>query len=422
MPVSTHKPPAPANSVEEPRGSVWRPSAAMLTAITTWVLAIYFAVVLESPYWNDDLINRNLRATLRAAHTTLGAYIWGEISAFVGRDARFDPVLLGWTFSLFDVFDNRNSYKLIVGLVLVLALATVGLCVAKIASNWIPGAAFVLIVAGTLQVRPWSDGLVSFAGIIPLTAIFTFSALLVLLLKPGVRWTVFAGGLYLIALFSYEVVFLFSPVLVLIVFVRRRDWRPALAIAIPAAIALLLDFSFRVFGNPHPVPEYTLNWTPHLVLETFAKQMLAALPLSQWWLGHNAVPPIAGTLVLTSAIALGIPVFVGMSSLAGTLRTVAPRTLGLYALLGAWMWVTPAVLIGLTERWQTGIPWGEGYISVVFEYLGLALCLLALWLWLDGRLRRRFTPAYLRAWTMGSAFLVATLATVTMAGNLSVMP
>jgi hypothetical protein len=394
----------------------------MLTAISTWVLGIYFAVVLGSPYWNDDLINRSLRATLRATHTTLGAYIWGEIAAFVERDARFDPVLLGWTFSLFDIFDNRSSYKLIVGLVLVLALLAVGTSVAKIAGSWAPGAAFVMIAAGTLQVRPWSDGLVSFAGIVPLTTLFTFGALLILLLRPGVRWTVLAGALYLTALFSYEVVFLFAPVLILIVVVRRRDWRPALAIAIPAAIALLLDFSFRIFGNPHPVPEYTLNWTPHLVLVTFAKQMLAALPLSQWWLGHNTVPPVAGTLLLTSAIVLGMPVLFGIRSLAGTMHSIAPRTIGLYAVLGAWMWVTPAVLIGLTERWQTGIPWGEGYISVVFEYLGLALCLLSLWMWLDRRLRALLRPAHLQVWIIGSAVLLASLATVTMAGNLSVMP
>ncbi len=65
---------------------------------------------------------------------------------------------------------------------------------------------------------------------------------------------------------------------------------------------------------------------------------------------------------------------------------------------------------------------GEGYIPVVFEYVGLALCLLSLWMQLDRRLHTGLTPGSLRAWGIGSAVLVAALATLTMAGNLSVMP
>lgn len=404
------------------RSSERSPLTALHAAIVTWVMGVYFALVLESPYENDDLIDRTLRVTLREAHTSLGPYIWTQISAFAERDARFDPVLLGWTYSLFDGFDNRNSYKMIVGLVLVLALVAVAMCIARIAGSWIPGATFVLIVAGTLQVRPWSDGIDSFAGIIALTTALTFGALLVLLARTGVRWMVLAGVLYLLALFSYEVVSLFAPVLILIILVRRHDWRPALAIVIPAAVALSIPLSLHIFGSPHPVPEYTLNWRPHLVLETFTKQMLAALPLSQWWLGHVAVPPIAGTLILTSAIVLGIPVFVGMRSFAGNTQSVAQHSSSLLVTLGAWIWVTPALLVSLTERWQTGIPWGEGYIPVVFEYIGLALCLLSLWMRLDRRVRTGLAPGSLRAWGVGSAALVAALATLTMAGNLSVMP
>lgn len=395
-----------------------------MAAILTWVLGVYFALILESPYRNDDLIDRNIRTTLRELHMSLGAYIWsGHIVPFIERDARFDPVLWAWTLTVFDVFDNRNSYKLVVGLVLLLALVAVALCVAAIARSWLPGAAFVLIVAGTLQVRPWSDGMGSFAGDIALTLALTFGAVLVLLTRPGVRWTVLAGVLYLLALFSYEYMLLFAPALAFIVFVRRRDWRPLLAIAIPAAISVSIDISMRVFGNPHPVPEYALSWRPHLILETFAKQFLAALPLSQWWLGHAvAMPPIAGTLIVTSAVIVGLPVLVGMYSLAGSLGSIAERTLGLCALLGAWIWVTSSILVALTERWQTGIPWGQGYVPVVFEYVGLALCLLALWGLLDHRLRLRLTPSGLHVWTVSSALLVAALATMTMAGNLSVMP
>ncbi len=395
----------------------------IIVAIVTWVIGLYVALILESPYWNDDLVDKSLRSMLKASHMSLDGFIWAQISAFVKIDARFDPGLLAWTYSLFDVFDNRSSYKLIVGLLLALALSVAGFCVAVIARSWVPAAAFVLIASGTLQVRLWADGITSFAGVMTLTLALTFGALLVLLVKPGRWWTVLAGALYLAALLTYETVFLFAPVMIIIVILSRRDWRsPAIAIAVPAMLTFLTAISLRLFTNPHPVPEYTLSFAPGAVLSTFAKQMIAALPLSQWWIGHTVgLPPIAGTLILMSALLIGVPVFLGFRRLAENLSLPNGRAAALCGLLGIWMWVAPAALVAVTKRWQTGIPWGQGYIPVVYEYFGLALCLLSLWLLLGGRLRTRNKSAVL-AWSFGGAFSFALLSTVTMAANLSLMP
>jgi hypothetical protein len=400
-----------------------RMSAPIMTAIVTWVIAVYMALIFESPYWNDDLVDRNLPSVLKATHTSLGEHIWTQISAFVNIDARFDPGLLAWTYSLFDVFDNRGSYKLVIGLLLGLALSTAGLCVAAMARSWVPAAAFVLIASGTLQVRLWADGITSFAGVMTLTAALTFAALLLLLVKPGRRWTALAGVLYLAALITYETVALFAPVMIAIIILSRRDWRPALAIAVPAVLAFLTAISLRLFTNAHPIPEYTLSFGPSAVLTTFAKQMIAALPLSQWWLGHTVgLPPIAGTLILMSAVLIGIPVFVGLHRLAENLRLPNERAVSLLGLLGVWLWVTPAVLVAVTKRWQTDIPWGQGYIPVVYEYFGLALCLLSLWLFIGRRLHTRHQTSGLRAWNVGGAVALALLSTLTMAANLSLMP
>ncbi len=395
----------------------------IIAAISTWIVGVYVALVLESPYWNDDLVDKNLRGMLREAHTSLGPFIWAQISAFVRGDARFDPGLLAWTYTLFDVFDNRGSYKLVIGLLLVLALSAVGLCVAAMARSWIPAGAFVLIASGTLQVRLWADGITSFAGVMALTTALTFTALLLLLVKPGRQWAVLAAMLYMAALLTYEAVFLFAPVMIVIVVLLRRDWRPAIAIAVPATLALLTAISLRLFTNAHPIPEYTLSLNPHAVLVTFAKQMVAALPLSQWWLGHTfGLPPIAGTLIMMTAVLVGIPVFVGIYRLTGSVHPANRRAIGLYALLGAWIWVTPAILISVTKRWQTDIPWGQGYIPVVYEYLGLALCLLSLWMLIGSWLRARHGMPAVRVWSIGGAAVLALLSTFTMAANFSLMP
>lgn len=68
--------------------------APAIAAIATWVIGAYVALVLESPYWNDDILNKNLPTILRTSHTSLGTFIGDQISAFVRIDARFDPGLL----------------------------------------------------------------------------------------------------------------------------------------------------------------------------------------------------------------------------------------------------------------------------------------------------------------------------------------
>jgi hypothetical protein len=409
--------------VIEPALSFERLPVPIMTIVVTWVLGLYVALILESPYWNDDIVDKGLRGMLKASHTTLGSLIWTQISAFVKIDGRFDPGTLAWTYSVFDVFDNRGSYKLVIGALLVLSVATVGLCVAAIAKSWAPAAALVLIASGFLQVRLWADGITSFAGLMTLTTALTFGALFLLLVRPGRWWALLAGALYLAALFTYEYVFVFAPVMIAIVVLYRKAWRPALALAGPAALTLLVAISLRLFTNPHPVPEYTISLVPGAVLSTFAKQMVAALPLSQWWIGDTpGLPPIAGTLILMCLVLIGVPVFWALRRLAENLALPRGRGVELCGLLGVWMWITPSILVATTKRWQTSMPWGQGYIPVVYEYFGLALCLLSLWLFISRRLHERGSARSVRAWSVGSAAALALLSAFTMAANLSLMP
>jgi len=391
------------------------------TASATWVIGVYVALVLESPYMNDDLINKTLPSILRTTHQSLSGFIGGQISSFVTVDAHFFPGGLAWTYTLFDVFDERGPYKLVVGLALAIALVITALCIAALTKAWAPGAAFVLIVAGTLQIRPWADGITSFAGLMGLTLALTMAALLLLLSRPGRWWALLAGALYLLALLTYEAVFVLAPVLVLLIVLTRRDWRASIPIAVPAALALLTTLAMRRFAGAHPLPEYTLSFAPGPALSTFGKQLVAALPLSQWWLGDTHVPPIAGTAILASAFVVGVPVFLGLRHLADQLPR-GYRPAALCGALGAWMWIAPALLISLTKRWQTGIPLGEGYISVVYEYVGVALCLLSLWLLLDQRLRNGNRRRALRLCGAASTVALTILATITFAANISVLP
>jgi hypothetical protein len=374
---------------------------------------------------NDDLVDKSLRQMLREMHTSLSAFIWTQISAFVKIDARFDPGLLAWTYSLFDIFDNRAAYKLVVGALLAISVLLICMCIAVITQSWTIALLFVFTVSGVLQIRLWADGITSFAGVMTLTTALTFGALLLLLTMRSLGWILLAGLLYLLALITYETVILLAPALIAVIVLSKKDWSPAvMAIAIPAILALLTAVSLRLFTNPHPVPEYTLSLVPHAVITTFAKQTLAALPLSKWWLGHYVgIPPIAGTLIIMSTILVGLPVFMGVFVLSQNLRLPSERAARTCALLGVWMWLAPATLVAVTERWQQEMPWGEGYISVVYEYFGVALCLVAVWLFTGSKAFSRNADGLgIRTWRLAGAVSLGFLATMTVAANFSLVP
>lgn len=50
---------------------------------------------------------------------------------------------------------------------------------------------------------------------------------------------------------------------------------------------------------------------------------------------------------------------------------------------GSWAWVVPSLLASVTQRWQSDLIWGQGYVYLAYEYAGVALlasgafCLLA---------------------------------------------
>jgi hypothetical protein len=409
-------------SVRRARRAARRSPDAIVSGAVAWVLATYVGLIVGSPYWDDDKINRSIRTYLKVNHETLFGFIWLQVKGVVHSWDRFFPVGQTWVYVVFDVFDKRVSYKLLVGLVLVFALVVVAACVAHVAGGWVPAAAFVLLAATALQMRLWADGVAAFAGIVALTTGMSFGALLIVLFRPGRWWALLAAIIYSAALLSYEVVVVFAPVMILIIIVVRRSWRPTIAIAIPAVLELLVTLTLHVLEPQTLNPEYQVSLDPGAVISTFGKQMVAALPLSQWWVTHVPnLPPIGGSLILGSIALIGLPVFVGMRRLATADWTPSRRALAVIAVTGAWMWIGPSILIAITKRWQESMPLGEGYISVVYEYFGFALVALALWAYVLSRLRARGADSAVRAWGLGSAAAVALVATLTMAGDLSLL-
>ena len=87
--------------------------------------------------------------------------------------------------------------------------------------------------------------------------------------------------------------------------------------------------------------------------------------------------------------------------------------------LGLGSWLASAVLVSVTLRWQQELPSGQGYLSVVWGYVGVGLCGAALWLALDKLSGRPGSWKWRIAFYLWTALIAGTVS-MTFAANLSI--
>lgn len=397
--------------------SLVSPTAVPVTA-GVWLMGCLLALVTSTPYRGDDLINKDIRAIAHAAGETLPGFTSAIASQWMTHEGRFFPGALAWTYSLFWFADSRVAYKLVIGLVVVGAIAVFGLLVARLTGRWKAAAVFLPIAFGLMQLRTWHDGIVTYAGLVPLTAGLSIAAVVFVISRQGIGWAALAVLSYSLALVTYETVLLFAPVLVAIIIWSRRTWRPALVIVIPAVVQLGITAFLRLSLQLPAAGGYTIDLDPRTVFVTFCNQVLAALPLSQWWLS-TTMPTITAGAIVVGVLTAGVPAFLSVVYLGrAPLRATRLQIIEI-AVLGAWIWLSSSVLISITVRWQDEMLRGQGYLSVIYGYFGVALFLLSGFLAVDRLVADRSTRA-INTWRYGSAFLVAALVSLTFAGNVIV--
>jgi hypothetical protein len=261
--------------------------------VGAWLMGCLLAIVVSTPYLGDDLVNKGIRDIVAASGRSLTRFTVELTTAWMTNQGRFFPGALSWTYSVFWLFDTRVAYKLVIGMTVLGAIAVVGLLAARLTQRWKAAALFVPIALGLMQLRTTHDGLTSYAGLLPLTTGLSVAALVIVISRRGAGWAALAFVSYSLALVTYETVLLFAPIMVAIVVWIRRSWRPALAIAIPALIQTGIVIVLRLNMKGEQAPAYTVNLEPQVVLLTFAKQVLAAFPLSQWILSASSMPAIS---------------------------------------------------------------------------------------------------------------------------------
>lgn len=393
--------------------------AAVVVGLLGWLVAAFGAVIASTPYRGDDVLNAQIHDNLAVKHWTLWHAITYNTTDWMEHQGRFFPGSVSWTLSVFYVADSRAAYKLVIVATLALALVAAAVLAGRATGAWSSAALAAVLVLGLAQIRVWADAYTAFSGLLTLTTAMTLGAI-VLVLRSGRSWAVLgAAALYSAALLTYETVILFVPPIVVLLVVLTRRWRRTLAFVVPAALQAVwvLYLRSQMLGA---ASAYEVALAPAVVLRTTARQMVAALPLSQWWLHAGGVPSLALGTVVVGVLLVGVPAGVCVYLVSARPQrwgSVAPRRAGSWTLvlLGLWMWVSSSTLVGMTARWQQSMELGQGYLPVVYGQVGLALAGAALWRVVDSRVTGRRAVL----WRLLGAVLAGVLVGLTMAGNLA---
>ena len=346
--------------------------------LTTVFLTLVVAPLVAVPYLGDDVANRSW------ANTSWSQSIqsaWDLQLAWIQGQGRFFPGSALYSLPLWHVFDTRIAYHMYLLALNLLLIALVGLLIYRFTrSGFVTGTA-MLFFGGCLQARWALDGLPAFAGLVQYTLVLCIVAGVgaALVLRGGSRWWgLLAMIAWTLAITTYEVALLMLPAILLLLYgvfgySDRSRARWALGPLIVPSVAVLLTVLWLQSNALSRRAEFTVDLHGP-VASTFLKQFSAALPHSQYLLGEiPATAAIPGALILLTLVCFAVPAFLLWRPTLGVGVSVPRRVSVCLVLAGLWAWAAPSALVGVTQRWQTELPWGSGYIPVLFEYVGVAL-------------------------------------------------
>lgn len=355
------------------------PLRAVRTALFGVMIAFVVLPVALLPYRADDVINR-VWAT-RSAHDQISG-AWSLVIDWMHKQGRFFPGAASYALVVWNTFTSRASYAFYLALLDLLLIALVVLIAWRTTRSPHLAALAGLATGACMQIQfSGFDGIAGFAGLVVYTIILTLLSSLAAahILSGGSRWWAVAVAVpWTLAVTSYEVSLLMLPAILLMLWavgppVRAARGRWAWAIGpllIPAAGQVLVTALLRTQASK-VVPAYELNFGG-AVGGTSWKQFTAALPLSQ---EVFASAPFDRHLALLLVVTIGVPTFLAWRPWVVTAPHISRRVAWALVVAGAWAWVIPSLLAGVTLRWQESLVWGQGYIYLAYEYVGIALIL-----------------------------------------------
>jgi len=345
-------------------------------------IALSLLPLLSSGFYSDDITDSIVKSRLSLKGVSLGEHLVYRAQIWL-RNGRVMPLGHQFISTIAWLFPQAFTAKVFILCLILLNVALFGALVFKLTGNRDAALLSMAVVPVFFQFRIYHDPILSFYGFQQYlwTLILLSLWLLVEYVNRGKLIRLLASvGFFNLALYSYEIGFVFVVAIVFIV-ADHYNYSDVRSIAVKASPYLLSVFLYlwTVAVIRIVLPATHQNYTGVkasfdflLVFKTFLAQFSAALPLSYFFFNpsflfsHDAWSVVRGIEFLDLILCAFMLTVVIANFRFGVNRKIAFKL----SMLGLSTWVLLSLVISFSQKYQQELSGslGLGYIPVYIEY------------------------------------------------------
>ncbi len=398
--------------------------------VFVWLILLFtalaMATILKSKFYGDDVIlSFQSKNFVRDHQTNLWTYLSVVIQSWKEK-GRYFPISNIYVSILMHSVKTTFQYKAWILAFILMDVYAFGAFTRKLTESRRFSLLAMVVVPICFQIRSYHDPLVSYhllMQVLILAMLLTGMGLLKYLREHKLRWLIISLVPYTLALLTYEAAYISIVLLCFLAFFygaeKFRDafcWRN-----IKRTFFAILPYFLIMVGvflvTLHVKNKYgvhydgiTPSFSPVDVAVTVAKQMVAAVPFSYHVLCidlHNSLLTILKAAKIRDFAAVAFLVVMSCWLLS---KNDKIKNMWCVLGIGISLWVAPALLIGVSTKYQRELYWGAGNLVVYLGYFGTTLLLLLL---IRGVLKlfKKEVPRRIAAlvFSLGLGFILLTL-------------
>ena len=359
----------------------------ILLALAFLAAGLSLYALFKIAYNGDDVINSYVNGALLGHNRTIRTHTNIIRDIWFGN-GRFFPLSFYAT-PLFSTFSTLFSYRLFLVVLNLLVIGAFARLVALLTRDRIAVILSVTLFPIFLQLRYYHDPVVSFHGLLQFVALFLFLAMIFQIQGIQKRKNILlilSAVFYLVCLMLYEISLTFIVIFVLLaILFKGNRFRVRNILFHFAALGIVLAVTFYLRSTAtasYGGTTLSLDIVP--ALRTFGIQLLAAIPLLNslgslrslfsgdyfrpyhiFLFGSLAIAVLSSFIIMAKRSENQSNSSIGEENI--NLRQKS--TLRLF-LVGLALWMLPATLIAVSERYQNELRPGLGYLPVYIQIFG----------------------------------------------------
>jgi len=347
----------------------------LFSGIALCLAAYSLRPVLYSGYYFDDSLNSLLRAHLSGEGKSLWNHLYETATSF--PQGRFGPLSAGSRFLVHYIFHEVEYYKVAILTGIVANIAFFGYFLRRFTGSFNLAMASMLLIPIFFQIRNYHDPITSYNLLLQQMCFLLFASLIffhAFLAKKKLSTFLASAICYLSALLTYEIGFSFLIFFFILAWHHHKNLIASLKTTAPLVFLTIAVLAVNMYARMQFPAHYSgvkANLKVEALFTAFFEQLCGALPLSYY---SQVKGPV---LAFLAASDVGYALILFSLCLYFLKKTgdekIEPTCL---IISGFALWVLPACVIALSEKYQNELTFGTAYLPVYLQYFGLLMLLM----------------------------------------------